>query len=79
MRNNTHTADENTSIEGVCGLIKYTGHTDSVIKAINANLRAGMSYCGARNWEEFKEKAVMRLMSTAGIVEKETHLEDTIR
>jgi IMP dehydrogenase len=75
MRNSSHTADENTSIEGVAGLIKYTGTTDSVIKAINANLRAGLSYCGSRNWDEFKQNAVMRLMSTAGILEKETHLD----
>lgn len=75
MRNGSHTADENTSIEGVAGKIKYTGTTDSVVKAINANLRAGLSYCGSRNWDEFKRNAVMRLMSTAGILEKETHLD----
>lgn len=75
MLNNSHVADENTSIEGVAGKIKYTGTTDSVIKSINANLRAGLSYCGSRNWEEFKQNAVMRLMSTAGILEKETHLD----
>lgn len=75
MRNSSHIADENTSIEGVAGKIKYTGTTDSVVKAINANLRAGLSYCGSHNWKDFKQNAVMRLMSTAGILEKETHLD----
>ena len=75
MRNGSHIADENTSIEGVAGKIKYTGTTDKVVKAINANLRAGLSYCGSRNWEEFKNNAVMRLMSTASMLEKETHLD----
>lgn len=79
MRNSSHIANENTSIEGVAGKIKYTGETDKVIKSINANLRAGMSYCGARDWFEFRKNAVMRLMSTAGILEKETHLDITIK
>jgi len=74
MRNNSHKADSNTSIEGVFGMITYTGATKEVIESINANLKAGMSYCGSRTFEEFKTKAVMRKMSTAGIVEKETHL-----
>ena len=79
MRNGSHIADENTSIEGVAGKIKYTGTTDKVVKSINANLRAGMSYCGARNWDEFKNNAIMRIMSTAGILEKETHLDITVK
>ena len=74
MRNGTHKTSD-ISIEGVAGLIKYRGTTDTVIKNIEANLRAGMSYCGARNWKEFYEFAVIREMSTAGIIEKETHLD----
>lgn len=75
MRNNTHRADVDMSVEGVCGVINYTGKTVNVIPSIHANLRAGLSYCGARNWTEFKENVVMRMMSTAGIIEKETHLD----
>lgn len=79
MRNGSHTADENTSIEGVAGKIKYTGETGKVIKAIEANLRAGLSYCGSRNWDQFRQNAVMRLMSTSGILEKDTHLDITVK
>lgn len=79
MRNSSHVADEYTSIEGVFGKIKYSGETDKVIKAINANLRAGMSYCGSRDWKEFRNNAIMRIMSTAGILEKETHLDITMK
>ena len=79
MRNNSHVANENTSIEGVFGKIKYTGTTDAVMKSINANLRAGMSYCGSRNWTEFKQRAIMRLMSVSGIVEKDTHLDISVK
>ena len=74
MRNGSHDT-KNVSIEGVAGLIKYTGATHDVIENINANLKAGLSYCGARNWKEFYEKVIIREMSTAGIVEKETHLD----
>lgn len=74
MRNGTHNTT-NISIEGVSGLIKYSGVTETVIKNIEANLKAGLSYCGARNWKEFYDRVVVREMSTAGIVEKETHLD----
>lgn len=78
MRNNSHTATHDTSIEGVYGVIEYTGTTDEVIRAINANLRAGLSYCGARDWFEFKANVEMRLMSTSGIIEKDTHIMDRL-
>jgi IMP dehydrogenase len=74
MRNGTHDTT-NVSIEGVSGLIKYAGTTKSVIENVEANLRAGLSYCGSRNWDEFYENVVIREMSTAGIVEKQTHLD----
>ena len=79
MRSGTHSTSEYTSIEGVCGKIKYTGETGKVIKAIEANLRAGLSYCGSRNWDQFRQNAVMRLMSTSGILEKDTHLDITVK
>ncbi len=74
MRNGSHDT-KNISIEGVSGLIKYSGKTEDLIDSIEANLRAGMSYCGARNWKEFYDRAIIREMSTAGIMEKETHLD----
>lgn len=74
MRNNSHKTKD-ISIEGVSGLINYTGHTPNIITNIEANLKAGLSYCGARNWVEFKDKVEIRMMSTSGIIEKETHLD----
>jgi IMP dehydrogenase/GMP reductase len=63
------------SIEGESGLIKYTGKTATVINNIEANLRASLSYVGARNWVEFKNRAVFARVSTAGMIEKKTHLD----
>lgn len=74
MRNNTHKT-KNVSIEGVSGLIKYNGETSEVLDNVEANLRAGLSYCGARDWEYFYRNVKIRRMSTAGIIEKETHLD----
>jgi IMP dehydrogenase len=73
QRNGSHNT-KNISIEGEFGLIPYTGTTDDVICAIEANLRAGMSYCGARTWDEFRNRAVIQRISAAGKIEKETHL-----
>lgn len=74
MRNESHDT-KNVSIEGVCGLIKYSGKTEDVIGKIEANLKAGLSYCGVKNWDTFFKNVEMMEMSTAGIIEKETHLD----
>jgi IMP dehydrogenase/GMP reductase len=74
VKNNSHNIKD-VSIEGVSGLVKYSGKTDDVIRGIEANLRAGLSYCGARNWYEFFKRVVIREMSVSGIVEKDTHLD----
>lgn len=63
------------SIEGESGLIRYTGETVNMINNIEANLRAALSYSGARNWDELKEVAIIARMSNAGINEKQTHLD----
>jgi len=74
--NGTHTT--NVSVEGVSGLIKYTGTTLDVINSIENNLRSGMAYCGSRTWLEFKQKVGIQRMSVSGIIEKDTHLDRMI-
>lgn len=65
----------NKSIEGESGYIKYTGKTEYVINNIESNMKAALSYCGARNWLEFKNNAVVSKISSAGYIEKQTHLD----
>jgi IMP dehydrogenase len=70
--NGTHMT--NVSIEGVSGLVEYTGRTSDIINSIENNLRSGMAYCGSRTWLEFKRKVGVQKMSMSGIIEKDTHL-----
>ena len=71
--NGTHTSS-NVAIEGESGLIKYTGLTCNVINNIESNLRSGMSYNGSTTWGDFHDGVIIMQMSTAGQIEKLTHL-----
>lgn len=44
------------SIEGVSGLVPYTGLTQDVLNNIAENLKSALAYCGAKNWTEFRHK-----------------------
>lgn len=74
LHNNSHQV-AGISIEGESGLIRYTGSTEDMINNVEANLRASLSYVGARNWLEFREKVVFAKVSNAGMIEKKTHLD----
>jgi len=46
---------KNSSVEGVSGLVEYSGKTIDVVQEIFENCRASISYYGGcTNWEEFK-------------------------
>ena len=62
------------SVEGVSGLIPYTGKTEDVLKDMKLNLKAGMSYCGVRHWKEFQQKSKIVFVSNSGILESQTHI-----
>ncbi len=62
------------SIEGVSGLIPYAGETSEFIKNLKLNLKASMSYCGVKTWEEFKRKVKIVYVSNSGLMESQTHV-----
>jgi IMP dehydrogenase len=62
------------SVEGVSGLIPYTGETIDFIDGLKANLKASLSYAGARNWKEFRPRVKKIKISNAAIVESQTHV-----
>ena len=62
------------SIEGACGMIPYTGKTENLLNDIKLNLKASMSYCGTRNWTEFKKNVKIIKISDSSILENGTHL-----
>lgn len=62
------------SVEGVEGLIRYTKSTENLIKDIELNLKASLSYGGCTNWDDFRKKVKACMRSNAGILAAETHL-----
>ena len=57
------------SIEGVSGLIPYSGTTSDFLNDLELNLKASMSYCGVRTWQEFQSKAKIVFISNSSIIE----------
>ena len=63
------------SIEGVSGLIKYTGKTKDIIENIKINMKSALSYGGCKNWKQLKQNVECKFLSNASILERKTHLD----
>ena len=63
------------SIEGVDGLIPYTGTTEEVLGGILANLRQAMTYYGGcTNWFDFQRHAKFVQITPTGLTEGQTRI-----
>jgi IMP dehydrogenase len=60
-------------IEGVAGLIEYKGPVEGVITGLLAGIRSGFSYCGAKDLEELRQKAIFVQITSGGIKESGAH------
>lgn len=60
-------------VEGVSSLVPYKGPVEELVVRLLAGVRSGLSYCGARNLEELKEKAVFVKVTNSGIAENGAH------
>ena len=65
---------KNASIEGVAGLIPYTGETEEILKDIKLNLKSALSYNGSRNWKDFQRTVKILKVSNSSIAESRTHV-----
>lgn len=55
------------SVEGVSGLIPYTGPTEDVVTGILGNMRSSVAYYGGcRSWDEFRRKIKIVEITSAG-------------
>ena len=63
-----------SSVEGVSSIVPYKGTVAKVIREIMSNVRSGMSYSGARNLKELKDKAQFVLQTSASSVESGPHI-----
>ena len=59
--------------EGVEGEVPYKGPVSGVLHQLSGGLRAAMGYVGARNLNEFHEKAEFLRISGAGLRESHVH------
>ena len=60
-------------IEGVESTVPYKGKLEKVVTEIQAGLRAGLSYCGARNIQELWKKARFIQITQSGVRESGAH------
>jgi len=59
--------------EGVSGDVLYTGKLDRVVGELIGGLQASMAYVGARNIQEFQERAQFVKITGAGLHESHPH------
>ncbi len=62
------------SVEGITSHIPVKGPLARVLDGITDNLRAGLSYCGARNIAELQTKATFLQVSHSSLRESGTHI-----
>jgi IMP dehydrogenase len=63
------------SVEGVSGLIPYTGETEDVFNNIIGNLRSSVAYYGGcRNWKEFRRSVKFVEITNQGWEESKTRV-----
>ena len=63
------------SIEGVSGLIPYTGKTVDIVNEVIGNLRTSLSYyAGCVNWKQFQRRVKMVEISQQGWEESKTRI-----
>lgn len=60
-------------IEGVESVVKYAGPLSSVLGMMNANIRSGLSYSGAKNIQEFWKNAKFIRITSLGKYENGAH------
>jgi len=59
--------------EGVEGMVPFKGDVSEVLAQLVGGLRSGMSYLGARNLQDFRERAVFMQITGAGVSESQPH------
>ena len=63
------------SIEGVSGMIKYTGTTENLIQNIKINMKSALSYGGCKNWKDLRKNVKYMTITGSSVTERKTHLD----
>lgn len=68
---------EDFTPEGIESAVRYNGDTvKQIISPLIGGLKSGMSYAGARDIDEFHQRARFARMTSAGIGESHTHVQN---
>jgi len=59
--------------EGIEGMVPQKGPLKDIVYQLSGGLKSSMGYCGAKNVEEFKERAIFQRITSAGMVESHPH------
>lgn len=70
---NHHGRVNNNAAEGISVKVSPKGPVKDVLERLAGGIRSGLSYSGARNLKELREKAIFRVISHAGAVESTTY------
>lgn len=62
--------------EGIEGIVEYKGPVEPILKQIKAGLQSSMSYVGARNLTEFREKVKFVEVSSHTLMENNTRVRE---
>jgi IMP dehydrogenase len=63
-----------SSLEGISTTIPYKGSVADILSEIDQNIKSGLSYSGARNIQEFRDKCEFIVQTAAGQKESNTHI-----
>jgi IMP dehydrogenase len=74
MQDNNVNTGMHRSAEGVTKLVEAKGSVAEVIEGISGGLKSAMSYVGAKNLKELKEKAVFVQVSPIAVAESQPHI-----
>ena len=64
---------EYASVEGVSGLVKYTGTTEQLLIDIKLRLQSAQSYLGVTNWNDFRKYAKFQIITDSSYKESSTN------
>jgi IMP dehydrogenase len=62
------------SIEGISTVVPYKGSVVTILKELEENIKSGLSYSGARNIKELRNKAQFVRQTSLGRSESDTHI-----
>ena len=66
-------AAKGKNIEGIEGMVEVKGTVEEIVNDLVAGIQSGLSYSGAKNLSEFREKAIMIKMTNNGLSESHPH------